>query len=108
VLTSWRRTASAAPSPTASASATPGGCVAQVNALCEALIEPVIAVNGGREPTFETYRSFLQGLDEKLATAAATGRQEDFDAAWAADKSTFDSSPFPKALRAAGIDCPAR
>lgn len=138
-------TATASPSPTASATATPGGYVAQVNALCEALIEPVLAVNGGQEPKFETYaaqrprlkelhqefdakvaalpvgaderaaadafeayRRFIESLDEKLAAAAATGRQEDFDAAWAADKPAFESSPFPRAMREAGIECPAR
>jgi hypothetical protein len=46
--------------------------------------------------------------DARLTSAAATGKQDKFDAAFDATAAMFESSLALKALAAAGITCPAR
>ena len=139
--------AGASPSPSAS-----GSYVAQVNALCEAMIDKVMAVRGdsdsdggGDFPSMDSYeqeelqiRSIHEEFDaevdalpvsdaerpaadafdafrdtgdadaEKLLTAARSGDQATYDAAFQESLNSTEFEAKRRAMNEAGIECPAR
>ncbi len=68
----------------------------------------VAAADRSEADAFDAFRRLSDATDVRLAAAAATGKQDRFDAALDARHRTFDSGSTLKDLAAAGIICNAR
>lgn len=69
---------------------------------------PVTSGEQGAADAFDAYRRESDKAAAMMAAAAATGRQDRFDAAYHAVHKMFDTSPVTNRLSAAGVFCNAR
>jgi hypothetical protein len=69
---------------------------------------PVAAADRSAANAFDAFRRLSDTADTRLAAAAATGKQDSFDAAFDATGRTFGSGSALRDFAAAGIRCPAR
>ena len=68
----------------------------------------VAAADQSAADAFDAFRHESDAADAHMAAAAATGKQDKFDAAFDVNQRGYDTSSVVKDLAAAGIRCPGR